>query len=76
MIYGVERFYADGENRTRKAYATRPSNVRVYQFHHIRKGHSVSIILAFLAYCRISVLFQLLTKQVVSRLSVRSAEGS
>ena len=27
---------ADGETRTRKAYATRPSNVRVYQFHHIR----------------------------------------
>ncbi len=27
---------ADGENRTRKAYATRPSSVRVYQFHHIR----------------------------------------
>lgn len=29
--------YADGENRTRKAYATRPSSVRVYQFHHIRE---------------------------------------
>ena len=27
---------ADGENRTRKAKATRPSSVRVYQFHHIR----------------------------------------
>gem|GEM_PF-3489021 len=27
---------ADGETRTRKACATRPSSVRVYQFHHIR----------------------------------------
>lgn len=28
--------YADGENRTRKGKPTRPSSVRVYQFHHIR----------------------------------------
>ena len=27
---------ADGETRTRKAEATRPSSVRVYQFRHIR----------------------------------------
>ncbi|EDX75810.1 hypothetical protein MC7420_6465 [Coleofasciculus chthonoplastes PCC 7420] len=30
---------ADGETRTRKAYATRPSSVRVYQFHHIRMAN-------------------------------------
>ena len=28
--------YADGETRTRKDCSTRPSSVRVYQFHHIR----------------------------------------
>ena len=27
---------ADGETLTRKTEVTRPSNVRVYQFHHIR----------------------------------------
>ena len=29
------RYGADGRSRTGTAYATRPSSVRVYQFHHV-----------------------------------------
>lgn len=44
---------ADGETRTRKACATRPSSVRVYQFHHNRvENHSITNYAdSNLAYC-------------------------